>query len=212
MATVTVRARAPAMACVGGPGRLGSVSAGDLLRCSATRGAVASKPFLGPWTVHRASRRKRESRKRKFCTRKRSPLHCGGRGMPGDKAPPLGGPMGAVLGVLLRNYGFTDLPPSLHVPRSDPVTRITESSYRRLAHWVSALRPVTRHILSGHSLWGRGRGDSDGRGRMCHVCLRVYAVTGSLLRAVRRALCPRARWPVRRRVYVEYGSLCQDTT
>ena len=51
--------------------------------------------------------------------------------MPGDKAPPLGGPMGAVLGVLLRNYGFTDLPPSLHVPRSDPVTRITESSYRR---------------------------------------------------------------------------------
>ena len=132
MATVTVRARAPAMACVGGPGRLGSVSAGDLLRCSATRGAVASKPFLGPWTVHRASRRKRESRKRKFCTRKRSPLHCGGRGMPGDKAPPLGGPMGAVLGVLLRNYGFTDLPPSLHVPRSDPVTRITESSYRRV--------------------------------------------------------------------------------
>ena len=119
------------MACVGGPGRLGSVSAGDLLRCSATRGAVASKPFLGPWTVHRASRRKRESRKRKFCTRKRSPLHCGGRGMPGDKAPPLGGQMGAVLGVLLRNYGFTDLPPSLPLPRSDPVTRISESSYRR---------------------------------------------------------------------------------
>ena len=81
--------------------------------------------------VHRASRRKRESRKRKFCTRKRSPLHCGGRGMPGDKAPPLGGPMGAVLGVLLRNYGFTDLPPSLPLPRSDPVTRICESSYRR---------------------------------------------------------------------------------
>ena len=42
--------------------------------------------------------------------------------------------MGAVLGVLLRNYGFTDLPPSLHVPRSDPVTRITESSYRRQHH------------------------------------------------------------------------------
>ena len=131
MATVTVRARAPAMACVGGPGRLGSVSAGDLLRCSATRGAVASKPFLVPWTVHRASRRKRESRKRKFCTRKRSPLHCGGRGIPGDKAPPLGGQMGAVLGVLLRNYGFTDLPPSLPLPRSDPETRIYESSYRR---------------------------------------------------------------------------------
>ena len=46
--------------------------------------------------------------------------------MPGDKAPPLGGPMGAVLGVLLRNYGFTDLTPSLPLAaRSDPVTRIT---------------------------------------------------------------------------------------
>ncbi len=41
--------------------------------------------------------------------------------------------MAAVLGVLLRNYGFTDLPPSLSLPlpRSDPVTRICESSYRR---------------------------------------------------------------------------------
>ena len=36
----------------------------------------------------------------------------GGGSMPGDLAPPQGGPMGAVLGVLLRNYGFTDLPPS----------------------------------------------------------------------------------------------------
>ena len=52
--------------------------------------------------------------------------------MPGDKAPHLGGPMGAVLGVLLRNYGFTDLPPSLPLPRSEPVTRIYESSYRRV--------------------------------------------------------------------------------
>ena len=41
--------------------------------------------------------------------------------------------MGAVLGVLLRNYGFTDLPPSLPLPRSDPVTRISKSSYRRAA-------------------------------------------------------------------------------
>ena len=39
--------------------------------------------------------------------------------------------MGAVLGVLLRNYGFTDLPPSLPLPRSDPVTRNYESSERR---------------------------------------------------------------------------------
>ena len=39
--------------------------------------------------------------------------------------------MGAVLGVQLRNYGFTDFPPSLPLPRSDPVTRIYESSYRR---------------------------------------------------------------------------------
>ena len=48
MATVTARARAPAMACVGGLGRLGRTSAGDSLRCSAARGAVASKPLLGP--------------------------------------------------------------------------------------------------------------------------------------------------------------------
>jgi len=61
----------------------------------------------------------------------RSPTHWGGRSMPGDHAPPQGGAMGAVLGVLLRNYGFTDLPPSLPLPRSDPVTRISESSYRR---------------------------------------------------------------------------------
>ena len=52
--------------------------------------------------------------------------------MPGDHAPPQGGAMGAVLGVLLRNYGITDLPPSLPLPRSDPVTRISESSYRRV--------------------------------------------------------------------------------
>jgi hypothetical protein len=76
-------------------------------------------------------RRKRESRKRKFSTRMRSPTHWGGRSMPGDHAPPQGGAMGAVLGVLLRNYGFTDLPPSLPLPRSDPVTRTSESSYRR---------------------------------------------------------------------------------
>ena len=36
---------------------------------------------------------------------------------------PMRGPMGAVLGVLLRNYGFTDLPPSLPLPRSDPACR-----------------------------------------------------------------------------------------
>ena len=48
-------------------------------------------------------------------------------------APTQGGALGAVLGVLLRNYGFTDLPPSLPLPRSDPVTRIRKSSYRRRA-------------------------------------------------------------------------------
>ena len=37
----------------------------------------------------------------------------GGGSMPGDLAPPQGGPMGAVLGVLLRNYGFTDFTPLL---------------------------------------------------------------------------------------------------
>ena len=44
--------------------------------------------------------------------------------------------MGAVLGVRLRNYGFTDLPPSLPLPRSDPVTRIYESSYRRIVNAI----------------------------------------------------------------------------
>ena len=41
----------------------------------------------------------------------------GGRSMPGDHAPPQGD-MGAVLGVQLRYYGFTDLPPSLPLPNS----------------------------------------------------------------------------------------------
>ena len=55
--------------------------------------------------------------------------------------------MGAVLGVLLRNYGFTDLPPSLPLPRSDPETRIYESSYRRrqtsrLFHHRRTARPA----------------------------------------------------------------------
>jgi hypothetical protein len=43
------------MACVSGPGRLGRASAGDSLRCSATRGAVASKPLLWCHGVLRAS-------------------------------------------------------------------------------------------------------------------------------------------------------------
>ncbi len=55
--------------------------------------------------------------------------------------------MGAVLGVLLRNYGFTDLPPSLPLPRSDPVTRICESSYRRF-------------VTLGRSLPAPGRADT----------------------------------------------------
>jgi hypothetical protein len=131
VATVTARARAPAMACVGGLGRLGRTSAGDSLRCSAARGAVASKPLLGPWKVLRATRRLRECRKREFSTRMRSPLHWGGADASGRPCPTPGGPSGAVVGVLLRNYGFTDLPPSLPLPRSDPVTRISESSYRR---------------------------------------------------------------------------------
>ena len=51
----------------------------------------------------------------------------------GRQGPTAWGAMGAVLGVLLRDYGFTDLPPSLRLPlpRSDPVTRIRKSSYRR---------------------------------------------------------------------------------
>ena len=53
--------------------------------------------------------------------------------------------MGAVLGVLLRNYGFTDLPPSLPLPRSDPVTRNYESSLK--------LPPVLLRVpKSGHHL------------------------------------------------------------
>ena len=46
---VTARARAPAMARVGGPAAgWGARRRGDLLRRSATRGAVASKPLRGP--------------------------------------------------------------------------------------------------------------------------------------------------------------------
>ena len=45
-ATVTARARAPAMACVGGPGRLGRASVGDSLRWAVT--AVAAPPEVLP--------------------------------------------------------------------------------------------------------------------------------------------------------------------
>ena len=92
----------------------------------------AFSPLL--WCHGRCSERPTEARKPKTQVqhKMRSPTHWGGRSMPGDHAPTQGGAMGAVLGVLLRNYGFTDLPPSLPLPRSDPVTRISESSYRRL--------------------------------------------------------------------------------
>jgi hypothetical protein len=60
----------------------------------------------------------------------------------GRPCPTPGGAMGAVLGVPLRNYGFTDLPPSLPLPRSDPVTRIRKSSYRR--NWIPSERIVFR--------------------------------------------------------------------
>ena len=91
----------------------------------------AFSPLL--WCHGRCSERPKEARKPKTQVqhKMRSPTHWGGRSMPGDHAPTQGGAMGAVLGVLLRNYGFTDLPPSLPLPRSDPVTRISESSYRR---------------------------------------------------------------------------------
>ena len=36
-------------------------------------------------------------------------------------------------GRRLRIYGFTDLPPSLPLSPADPVTRIPESNYRRVA-------------------------------------------------------------------------------
>ena len=75
--------------------------------------------------------------------------------MPGDHAPSQGGAIGAVSGVLI--YGFTkgDLPPSLPLPRSDPATRIYESSYRRgaalgrpftQARDTSATRQATRPL------------------------------------------------------------------
>jgi hypothetical protein len=57
---------------------------------------------------------------------------------PGDPPPHRGGAMGAVWGVLLRNYGFTPLPPPpasaprSPLPRADPRSaRTYESSYRR---------------------------------------------------------------------------------
>ena len=77
--------------------------------------------------------------------------------MPGDHAPSQGGAIGAISGVLI--YGFTkgDLPPSLSLPlpRSDPATRIYESSYRRgaalgrpftQARDTSATRQATRPL------------------------------------------------------------------
>jgi hypothetical protein len=77
--------------------------------------------------------------------------------------------MGAVLGVLLRNYGFTDLPPSLPVPlsrsfasRSDPVTRISESKRRRqcTAQWRGdqytshvSRETITHNSMSSTHYW-----------------------------------------------------------
>jgi hypothetical protein len=91
-----------------------------------------------PWKVLRAS----DGSAKAENARMRSPTHWGGRSMPGDHAPPQGGALGAVLGVLLRNYGFTDLPPSLPLPPSDPVTRISESSYRRTCRSRSPRGPA----------------------------------------------------------------------
>ena len=67
----------------------------------------------------------------------------------GRQGPTAWGAMGAVLGVLLRNYGFTDLPPSLPLPRSDPVTRTRESSYRRMF-----MLPSTEHCKVFRRVWG----------------------------------------------------------
>jgi hypothetical protein len=83
VATVTARARAPAMACVDGLGRLGRTSAGDSLRCNAARGAVASKPLLGP--CGRCSERPDDSANAEnasLAQLMRSPLHwnCTGGG------------------------------------------------------------------------------------------------------------------------------------
>ena len=87
----------------------------------------------------------------------------------GRQGPTPGGPMGAVLGVQLRNYGFTDLPLSLPLPRSDPVTRICESSYRRLVarlylhvnslsvESVSAVRVSLRELVSAAIVHKRER-------------------------------------------------------
>ena len=87
---------------------------------------------------------------------------------------PLGGAMGAVLGVLLRNYGFTDLPPSLPLPRSDPVTRISESSYRRLpAYTHPGVRIRTHPRIRTHH---RVQAHMRIRGVGCvNAPIRVYA-------------------------------------
>jgi hypothetical protein len=132
------------MACVGGPGRLGRSSAGDSLRCSATRGAVASKPLLGPRKVLRERTGARMPKTQVSQKRMRSPLLWGGQKHPGDHAPPRGGPWAPFWAF---GYVITDLriypPPSpSHAPRSDPVTRIYESSYRRgVCKRGSGLRP-----------------------------------------------------------------------
>jgi len=84
-----------------------------------------------PWKV--CSERPTEARKPKTQVLQKNAVSLaqGGADASGRPCPTPGGALGAVLGVQLRNYGFTDLPPSLPLPRSDPVTRIYESSYRR---------------------------------------------------------------------------------
>jgi len=67
------------------------------------------------------SERPTEARKQVLHTTAVS-LAQGGADASGRPCPTPGGALGAVLGVQIRNYGFTDLPPSLPLPRSDPVS------------------------------------------------------------------------------------------
>ena len=57
---------------------------------------------------------------------------------------PLWSLMGTGNDFRLRNYGFTDLPPSLPLPRADLETRIYESKRRRRLHLQHTSRPSSR--------------------------------------------------------------------
>ncbi len=123
-------------------------------------------------------RRKRESRKRKFSKRMQSPTHWGGRSMPGDHAPTQGGALGAVWGVLLRNYGFTDLPPSLPLPHA-PTRSRASANQDTAGYELSEAYGAASHALDRHGICRSGTPSSSAPPH--------FALTKTFSRLFRRA-------------------------